>query len=1015
MATYLQGVTDYIPQVQPFAPDFNFYAKSLQFSQGKHDAARKQLSNIYGSLLNAPLTREDNTEARDKFFKTIDQDIQKMAGMDLSLNQNVHAAKGVFNQMLDNKAIVKDMVWSKQWQGQMRKSQSFKNCVDPEKCGGAWWEGGDKALQYNRQEFMNASAEDAMGMGVQEFVSYQDVTKRALAMAKEADLNVSIDQVTGQWITTTKNGPQLIGKQLQSLFMGSIGKDPKVKQYYETKASNQRKDFMYGNKDQYGSLEAAEQAYLQEVTPTLEKYYGEKKVELEDAVAQNEKKVKKINEAIENAPADKRSEMEKLRDELQGRGKLYDSSLEDVTENEGQVAVAQRNQRYSGRQADAMLAGIDLHNEIGKAAEVMSYRNYEQSVAVNPYGMEAVQQRNRLKFEALKQHNRKELERYKLTAKGEYENMIATGGAEANNAQTITDVAGSSAVGNMDPASAEYKSRVMNQFSEERDEHRIDVSGNELSLIEQTLQHVTGAAEGGDAQAREDYVNIFNSFNAAVRSSEENVRENGAEWADTWNELDAMKLQQIALAVEKANTIDEKYAIAKQYKANWKDMVSGGQIDMFYEKGVMPLLDRNKGNDALRDYLSPVYALNQKSMLAIETKKKGLELMDSWVADNHESVMTGVNGDGRYTKMDRHALQSYVDDKGHVVPEDVFIANMMKKGYTEQQAVNKFRGDVESPYSGWLSRETQIGLDYVMGGFGESGQENAEKYLRQERLSKGRGIHSLWTEAFSQHANPEGDQAWLGLTGAGDLTAMGQRYSTVDPAQYKSIGTMGINGALNDALNSKNAIFRYGGFENTIQEDIADVRNLADQLRIDMGTMTNPKTVARPMLDVTSVQVAGGNSDYMAVNVKMSEMYRKKYKGSENSPGIMGQQLLSNEGFTMYIPKNEATNLFYTGSQKTVYEQAMNWKKEIPFDAYPNYFKDTKLTSTPSGAYKFAGYGKVTNEDGTTKWEYFQKEVPYSKDLNGIVDTYTKWQSEHAALNMAGEEQIRLNNQHQNQ
>ena len=128
MATYLQGITDYIPQVQPFAPDFNFYAKSLQFSQGKADAARKQLSNIYGSLLNSPLTREDNTESREKFFKTIDQDIQRMAGMDLSLQQNVLAAKGVFNQMLDNKGIVKDMVWTKQFQGQQKKSQSFKKC-----------------------------------------------------------------------------------------------------------------------------------------------------------------------------------------------------------------------------------------------------------------------------------------------------------------------------------------------------------------------------------------------------------------------------------------------------------------------------------------------------------------------------------------------------------------------------------------------------------------------------------------------------------------------------------------------------------------------------------------------------------------------------------------------------------------------------------------------------------------------------------------------------------------------
>ena len=60
MATYIQGVTDYIPQIQPFSPDYNFYSGVLQFKQSKHDAARKQISTLYGSLLNAPLTRDDN-------------------------------------------------------------------------------------------------------------------------------------------------------------------------------------------------------------------------------------------------------------------------------------------------------------------------------------------------------------------------------------------------------------------------------------------------------------------------------------------------------------------------------------------------------------------------------------------------------------------------------------------------------------------------------------------------------------------------------------------------------------------------------------------------------------------------------------------------------------------------------------------------------------------------------------------------------------------------------------------
>ena len=88
MPSYIQGSQTYIPQIQPFTPDYNFYQGALELKQSKYDAAKKQLSSLYGSLLYAPMTREDNIESRDKFFDVIQQDIQKMATMDLSLEQN---------------------------------------------------------------------------------------------------------------------------------------------------------------------------------------------------------------------------------------------------------------------------------------------------------------------------------------------------------------------------------------------------------------------------------------------------------------------------------------------------------------------------------------------------------------------------------------------------------------------------------------------------------------------------------------------------------------------------------------------------------------------------------------------------------------------------------------------------------------------------------------------------------------------------------------------------------------
>jgi hypothetical protein len=44
MATYLQGVTDYIPQFQPFQPDLNFYGNVMQTKQTQYDTNWKALN-----------------------------------------------------------------------------------------------------------------------------------------------------------------------------------------------------------------------------------------------------------------------------------------------------------------------------------------------------------------------------------------------------------------------------------------------------------------------------------------------------------------------------------------------------------------------------------------------------------------------------------------------------------------------------------------------------------------------------------------------------------------------------------------------------------------------------------------------------------------------------------------------------------------------------------------------------------------------------------------------------------
>ena len=468
MATYLQGVTDYIPQVQPFSPDYNFYSGALDLKQSKYDAARTQLSNLYGSLLNAPLTRQDNAEARDKFFKTIEQDIQKMATVDLSLRQNQVAAQGVFNQLLDNKSIRKDMVWTKNFESQVRRSQGFKNCIDGEKCGGQWWKGGDRLLEYSRKEFQMMDADKALYAADAEYIPQQDVTKMAMKLAKEADLNVTQDQLTGQWITTTKNGP-LIMKPLSDLFKGVIGNDSKVQEYYNAKAKLNRKDWTYSNLEQYGSEEAAEQAYIQQMTPIANQLLG-KTEELESEVASNDSKKKKVEGKIQDATPKDRESLADVYDDLERRGEAYNQSLESAKKDEEIVRVAGNNQGYSAEDIDALMSSYSLGEDINNAATTLAYKDYEQTIKENPYAMEAVKHANRVAIENLKQVHALEKIDYEAAVKVDLFNqgigtgsgggsgapgVAPSGGAEHNSGEVVTDITGA-----VDPGSGDEYSMV---------------------------------------------------------------------------------------------------------------------------------------------------------------------------------------------------------------------------------------------------------------------------------------------------------------------------------------------------------------------------------------------------------------------------------------------------------------------------------------------------------------------------------------------------------------------------
>ena len=113
MARSPQGVSSFIPQIQPYQVDFNFVNNVLKTKQNQYDQNWKSLNKIYGQIYYADLTHEDSKEKQKAIVDQVDFNLKRVAGLDLSLDQNVTQAQQVFQPFYEDSNLMKDMAWTK--------------------------------------------------------------------------------------------------------------------------------------------------------------------------------------------------------------------------------------------------------------------------------------------------------------------------------------------------------------------------------------------------------------------------------------------------------------------------------------------------------------------------------------------------------------------------------------------------------------------------------------------------------------------------------------------------------------------------------------------------------------------------------------------------------------------------------------------------------------------------------------------------------------------------------------
>jgi hypothetical protein len=390
MATYLQGVTDFIPQFQPFQPDFNFYGNVLQTKQTQYDNNWKALNNMYSKFYYSELTRDKNIQARDSFIKDAQFNLKRISQLDLSLEQNVRQATQIFRPFYENTDIMKDMAWTKTRNAELSSADSFRTSLDPE-MNKKYWEPGVQEIMYKTEEFKNATDEEARTFDNVRYTPNVDIMGRAQEIAKDfGDVQSVTISDNNRWIIKTRNGEQL-EEPLQKLFEARLGSDPTIQAYFRTQAYVDRKNYADVNAAQFnGDKNAAEMQYLQDKFNVMKIQNQAAYKQLQEQKVVYDNKIKDIKAQIDAGNKDPR--LQKQLDQYVMNQEINDQVLQNVAKqndlmntNQGDNTNPYGDLRSFRYKVDSGVAASLMGKKLGEAAHVYAYRNYLQDMDANPY------------------------------------------------------------------------------------------------------------------------------------------------------------------------------------------------------------------------------------------------------------------------------------------------------------------------------------------------------------------------------------------------------------------------------------------------------------------------------------------------------------------------------------------------------------------------------------------------------------------------------------------------------
>jgi hypothetical protein len=693
MSTYITGVTDYIPEIQPFQPDYNFYMNVLQAKQNQYDTNYNKISSTYGELYNNPVTREDSNKMKDDYLKKIDFELKRVSGLDLSLEQNVNQAVQVFKPFYENNHLMKDMALTKNYNRAVGNAMSLANSKD-EKVRGTYWDAGIKAMQYRLDEFKNADASEVLSFSNINYTPYANAQKKFLDMAKEYNLSVDITQPdkSGMYFIRQKNG-ELLLPSLQKLFMNAYVNDPELQKVYATQAYVNRKDEIeLRSKNFNNDKVAAEKDFLQEQYRHLKGYVSQQAAEANDSYTVTKNK----NNSVENnrnqgdVHPKQSSYLQRLQQTLQVESFVKthaDKMNEDINGQSYTVSTQGPNQSIGGldlnnmelarNKVDSAYANLLAERDINAASEIYANKDRIYDLKVNPIGLESMRHANNMQRDAVQNAFTMQRDKMKYDfdiAKTKDNQEFELKLAQAKNKQDKKNMYNQHL---LDIGAAYYDkdgSLKIKDNNQKTDPFApMSTTNNKINFFKAQKEHLFGVIDSDAA----GYIGTFvNTIQSGIEGSNP--------------EISKKELAEI-LGTTPDKAIAEFKKIKNDYYSNKgkvvRDLTLSGKIFNFKSK-----MDRwsyaNDGTSISRSYLSSSEAIDKIEDVQLyfraynDTKKQNYKTIQNSLVSTLNGANLSEQANKEILKLyNEKYLQGKIDaDKFEELVEDFIIGRLDKKG-----------------------------------------------------------------------------------------------------------------------------------------------------------------------------------------------------------------------------------------------------------------------------------------------------------------------------------------------